>query len=153
MVAVVRRQTPHRRTTTHSWYLIGFAVLCGIRGAADAKVLSAEQTADYQRDGYLYAPAGLLSTEQIDALAAAVQDIARSNSPLSSPGTYFSLLQSGGIFLPLNGTRHIYRDVALHSVLPMAVAELMQLDAERGDNLRLLRYVIAFPTVSHSRNF
>jgi hypothetical protein len=111
-----------------------------------AQVLSAEQIASFHRNGFLYTK-GLLPSDRIDALAAAVNEATRSKSQQNS-GVYFSLLQAGGIFLPnppnSTASANVYRDVAIHSILPSAVAELMQLDSERGDNLRLLRYVPGF---------
>jgi hypothetical protein len=107
-----------------------------------AQVLSAEQIASFHRDGYIYTKE-LLPMERIDALASAVKEMAEAN-PQQHAGGYFSLLQSGGIFLPIphsTASSNAYQDVAIHSILPAAVAELMQLDAERGDNLRLLRCV------------
>jgi hypothetical protein len=129
--------------------------------AADIQtVLSKDQIASYARDGYLYTK-GLLSRDVIDDLSMAVHEAVLANP--QHPGGYFSLLQSGGIFLNKNenypsspssnssttrannsSSNNIYRQVAIQSIIPNAVAELMQLNLERGDNLRLLRYVILY---------
>jgi hypothetical protein len=127
--------------------------------AADIQtVLSKDQIASYARDGYLYTK-GLLSRDVIDDLSMAVHEAVLANP--QHPGGYFSLLQSGGIFLNQNknenypsspssnspttrANNNIYREVAIQSIIPNAVAELMQLNMERGDNLRLLRYVILY---------
>lgn len=137
-----------RRNWRRILYVIVLAFESGFRFTiCTAQVLSAEQIASFHRDGYLYTK-GLLPIEIIDALAAAVKEVAKLN-PQQHAGGYFSLLQSGGIFLPnpnSTSSGNIYQDVAIHSTLPTAVAELMKLDAKRGDNLRLLRYVARFCT-------
>jgi Phytanoyl-CoA dioxygenase (PhyH) len=139
-----------------NWRRILFAIALSFESGfvpivSAAQVLSADQIASFHRDGYLFTK-GLLPMDRIDTLAAAVKEVTKAN-PQQHAGGYFSLLQSGGIFLPHpNSTTssNVYQDVAIHSSLPSAVAELMQLDAERGDNLRLLRFVKNFVSKLYS---
>jgi hypothetical protein len=103
--------------------------------AAAAVVLTEEQIAAFERDGYLVAK-GLLDITTVNDLAAAVAaEEAKSSS--KQPG-YFSVVQSGVIFLEENATA--FRQAALYSQLPQAVAQLMKLN-EKQENLRVLRYV------------
>ena len=115
------------------------------------KILTREQIESYHNDGYLYVKGGILPSELVNELAAAVQTTAIIASKRSqSSGGYFSVLQSNNIFLPSSTTtaisnhsqtNHVYRKVAMDSLLPKAVAELMDLNAGNGDNIRYLRYV------------
>ena len=121
------------------------------------KVLTREQIESYHNDGYLYIKAGLLSADLLNELATAVQNTAMiAYQKKHSSGGYFSLLQSNNIFLPSSSsssststdlnhtthpTSHVYRNVVMDSVVTKAVAELMNLNATRGDTLRCLRYV------------
>lgn len=118
-------------------FLIVYPILLCIcrTKTAEAVVLSEEQIATFERDGYVLVK-GLLLNKHVNDLAEAVATAAAA-SP-KQPG-YFSSVHFGAIFSS-NNTAAAYREVALYSQLPAAVAQLMKLNAEH-ENIRVLRYV------------
>lgn len=91
-------------------------------------VLSQGQIAAYDRDGYLVAH-GLLDVTDLASAVTAAEE----SSP-KRPG-YFSSVQSGPMF---GESSKAFRDAALYSQLPTAVAELMKLDGKQ-ETIRVLR--------------
>jgi hypothetical protein len=133
------------------------------------KVLTREQIESYHNDGYLYIKGGLFTSDLLNELATAVKNAAiLASKKKHSSGGYFSLLQSNNIFLPSfastdrtdqchnnntsSPTNHVYRKVVMDSILPKAVAELMNLNPTSGDNLRCLRYVPTQPSLCLVKN-
>ncbi len=126
--------SPHR-TFLHSMHrLLGGFTTQG--PSSDTPLLTDEQLDAYLQDGYIVI-SGLLDTDEVDSLMNASEDlvakqIEKTGGTLPSNKNF----QVNEFGLVLNERR--FRDVALHSKLPRAAAELMQLDGA-SQNLRVLR--------------
>jgi hypothetical protein len=104
---------------------------CAISAEA---VLSEEQIAIFERDGYVLVK-GLLPNAVVQTLADAVAAAVAASPKQPS---YFSNVVSGALFTA--DLAAPYRETAIYSQLPRAVAQLLKRNAE-FDSIRVVRYV------------
>jgi len=115
--------------------------------AAPKRLITDDQLKDYIMDGYIVL-SGLLEADELNALIEAGNNIVsgyieklggkelpKGNFQVHEYGLVLDDKEASG-----EGSKNIFRSVALHSQLPQIAAELMQLD-ENSENLRLLRDV------------
>ncbi|KAL7468454.1 hypothetical protein ACHAXS_008679 [Conticribra weissflogii] len=115
--------------------------------AAPKRLITDDQLKDYVRDGYIVL-SGLLEADEMNALIDAGTNIVsahieklggkelpKGNFQVHEYGLVLDDKEASG-----EGSKNVFRRVALHSKLPQIAAELMQLD-KSTENLRLLRDV------------
>ncbi|KAL7527618.1 hypothetical protein ACHAXR_002044 [Thalassiosira sp. AJA248-18] len=100
-------------------------------------LLTDDQVDSYTRDGFVVV-SGLLDNGEMDSLVEAGEGLVSKHIEKSDGQLKNGNFQVHEFGLVLNDKR--FRDVALHSRLPRAAAELLQLDSE-SQNLRVLRDV------------
>lgn len=109
----------------------------GLYGKPAKPLLTDDQIDSYVRDGFVVV-SGLLDADEIERLLGAGESIVSKHAEKLGGQLPPKNFQVHEFALALNDDR--FRDIALHSKLPRAAAELMQLDSE-SQNLRVLRYV------------
>jgi hypothetical protein len=109
-----------------------------------SKLFTREQHESFGRDGFVIVSNNMLGGAMLNELVNASNDFLLESNKMKS---YFTAVELGMIFQASksnntnnNNITRAFRNVALHSVLPRAAAELMQLDPS-NERVRVIRYV------------
>lgn len=114
--------------------------IIAINDRIEEKIFTDEDVAFFETEGYIKV-SGLLDDKLVENLADAAQQTIQSSPPFPF---FYSVSQTGLLFGSTQEgkynqtTTKAFRDTALYSKLPQAVAELMKLDPQ-SHNLRILR--------------